>query len=289
METRMTRAHHADHRPRITSRESRAARGWAARRAMPLGCMTMVLIWSGIVQAQPSTADPEAAVRLAFREANERYRDGQFDPAVHGYLDALGRGYESGALCYNLGNALLKLGRTGEALWAYLRAERLIPRDADLRTNLEYARSLLPRAAEVSVESPRIIRWATLGGRWTTRELLAAWLLWWWAACGCWGLRGWWEGPRPLVTPLAWASSLAAAVLLVAVGTQHVAVDRVATAVAVGDGMPVRFAPQETGTTYFTVPEGAVLRVLQRRDGWMQIRRADGRTGWMAEQALKTL
>ncbi len=243
----------------------------------------------GATQAQPATISPEAAARAAFQAANAQYRAGQFAEAASGYLRLLDQGLESGALCYNLGNALLKRGRTGEALWAYLRAERLMPRDADLRANLEYARSLLPRAAEASVRSPRAIRWATLGGRWTTRELLAAWLLWWWAACGCWGLRGWWEGPRPLVTPLAWVSSLAAAVLLVAVGTQHVAVDRVATAVAVHDGLPVRFAPQETGTTSFTVPEGAVLRVLQRRDGWMQIRRADGRTGWMAEQALKTL
>ena len=43
----------------------------------------------------------------------------------------------------NLGNAALKLGQKGEAFLAYRRAERLIPRDKDLRWNTAVLKSAL--------------------------------------------------------------------------------------------------------------------------------------------------
>ena len=50
---------------------------------------------------------------------------------------------ESAAVYFNLGNAYLKQGELGKAVFEYRRARNLAPRDADIRANLAFARSLV--------------------------------------------------------------------------------------------------------------------------------------------------
>lgn len=66
------------------------------------------------------------------------------------YLEALLRfekianagGIKNGRLFYDIGNAYFRRGELGKAILYYKRAEKLIPRDSNLRQNLQYARSL---------------------------------------------------------------------------------------------------------------------------------------------------
>src|SRR5690606_41205497 len=65
-------------------------------------------------------------------------------------------GTVSPAVLYNQGNALLRLGRLGEAIARYRQALRLSPRDPDVIANLELARS------RVEGESHPAIGWRAL-------------------------------------------------------------------------------------------------------------------------------
>lgn len=51
------------------------------------------------------------------------------------------KGIRNGHLYYNLGNCHFHLGQLGHAILSYRRAEKLIPNDADLKQNLQSARS----------------------------------------------------------------------------------------------------------------------------------------------------
>lgn len=250
---------------------------------MLVATIAAALWWARAAQAAISS--PEAA----FDRANEAYKHGRYQEAVNGYLSVRTQGVESGALYYNLGNACLKSDRKGEALWAYLMAARFLPGDADLHANLTYARSLLPAAEAVSVKPSRLARWLSLGGRYAASALAAAGAVLLWAASLAWAIVGWLPKARRGARPVAWLVSLAAAVAATALLIQTFWIERVPTAVAIRDGAQVRYAPQASGTPYFALPEGAIVRLLQQEHGWAQVQRADGRAGWAEASSMKPL
>jgi len=76
-----------------------------------------------------------------FFEANQAYKNHQFQQAVDGYRHLIKNGYENGPVHYNLGNAYFRRGDLGRAILSYERACLLIPRDNDLAFNLSHARN----------------------------------------------------------------------------------------------------------------------------------------------------
>lgn len=257
------------------------------RSALPRpGSRTWVLIALMTTAAVDVAADAERDLQVAFHRANEHYQHERFVEAVEGYHAILERGVESGPLYYNLGNALLKQGRKGEALWAYLKADRLIPRDQDLRANLDYVRSLLAQGVRASLAPSWAVRWLTFHQRLATDEL-AGWtvVLLWLSAAG-WIAWSWLPSVRAAVQPIAAIVSLTGGFCLLALVTQTVWVDSAPHAVTVSGQVEVKFAPQEDGTTHYTLPEGTLVRVLDHDRNWVQIQRADGRAGWVPAETV---
>ncbi len=74
-----------------------------------------------------------------FFEANRAYKSDQYREAAEGYLNLVEKGFKSGHLYYNLGNAYFRLGDLGKAILYYEKARLLIPRNDDLRFNLSHA------------------------------------------------------------------------------------------------------------------------------------------------------
>ena len=236
-----------------------------------------------------ASAEAPLSVSSTFQQANGRYRESQFDEAAVGYQRILELGLENGALYYNLGNALLKSGKNGEALWAYLKAKAFLPRDADVRANLEYVQSLLQPGVNASVRPSQLIQWLTFHQRLATSELAGGSAVWAWVWMLVWTLSTWWPQSRRIARALAWCAGIVAAIFLTALVVQTVGVDGVPKAVVVRKHVTVKFSPQTTGTTHFTLPEGTLVQVLTQAFGWVQLKRADGLSGWAPEDALNTL
>ena len=77
-----------------------------------------------------------------FYEANFAYKEGEYAKAILVYEEVLQDGLESGSLYYNLGNSYFKDEKLGKAILNYERAKLFMPRDGDLVSNYQYARSL---------------------------------------------------------------------------------------------------------------------------------------------------
>jgi len=75
-----------------------------------------------------------------FFEANQAYKEGRFQEAVDAYGQLIKSGHSNGHLFYNMGNSYFRLDELGRAILNYERARLLMPRDADLNFNLNYAR-----------------------------------------------------------------------------------------------------------------------------------------------------
>jgi Tetratricopeptide repeat/Bacterial SH3 domain len=226
--------------------------------------------------------------QTTFFHANALYKDGQYDAAAKEYEELRQVGLESGNLYFNLGNAYFKAGEKGKAILNYERARRFIPGDPDLEANLAYAQSLTGAEACTPVLWQRLA--FPLAQRASTGRLV-------WAASGLYTLllislavyRLWRKRPRWLVY-MSWALGVLVIVVSTSLAQQVLADDwqRHAVVVETGD-TPARFEPADNGTVHFVLKEGSRVRILDTREGWLQIARCDGHRGWIPKPSVEEL
>lgn len=257
---------------------ARFASGW------PLALVAGGLLLSGL--AVDARGESKGGELTAFFQGNTAYQQGAYESAVRSYRQVLDAGLESGPLYFNLGNAYFKNGQLGRAILSYERAERLLPRDPDVRVNLSYA---LEQAKEDAPPQPL---WERLlfpfAARATTGQLVILTTVLWFAWWGLVALRLVLPAFRVVVGRAAWC---VLAALLLAGGSLAFRVETVDlrrdAVVVEGGETAVRFEPSENGTEHFRVHEGAILEVTDERDTWFQVRRWDGRRGWIPARTLE--
>ena len=204
-----------------------------------------------------------------------------------GVLGASAGGASAG-LYFNLGNAYFKRSELGMALFNYERARRALPRDPDVDANREFA---LETAGTVRLRTPVWLRVVfPLAGRATADEIAVVVLGAWWLLASLLITRALVPSMR---RGLGQASCAVGVVLLFTtlnLGYRLATVELVDAAVVVAPGGAVaRYEPSATGVEYFEAAEGEVLRVRDRREGWLKLRRADGLRGWVAADAVAEL
>ena len=79
----------------------------------------------------------------AFLDGIKHYKAENFDAAITEFNKIVDAGIHNGKVFYNLGNAYLKNGDIGRAVFWFERAFKLMPHDPDLKFNLDYALSLV--------------------------------------------------------------------------------------------------------------------------------------------------
>lgn len=210
-----------------------------------------------------------------------------FDSVIHD-------GVKNGHLQYNAGNAALRLGRIGEAIAHYKRAEALIPGDRDLLRNLAFARRLCslqiasnPKNAILNT----LLFWhrdSSTRSRWLVTSI--AYIAFW--SLLLIRLR---TGKRS--TPLFWTAAVAAVIAITVgatvsydafgygKGSQGVVV-RNDTVLRKGNGDG--YQPQLQNP----LPDGVEFSIIEIRDSangdrWLRIELPDGTDGWIdAERAI---
>jgi len=219
-----------------------------------------------------------------FDQANQRYEKGRFPEAIAAYEEMVRAGELSAAVYFNLGNACFKSGQIGKAIVNYRMASRLAPRDPDIRANLQFARNAVGAGASAS-----FAWWHSAILRLTLNEwsLLAAGALWaWFLLLALAQLRPSWKGPLRGLTGLAFTVLVLFGACLVLAWRMQLGSP---AAIVVAPEAVVRNGPLEESPSAFTVRDGAELVALDAKDGWIQVRDAAGRTGWIRSESLVTL
>ncbi len=240
--------------------------------------LSLVFLAQGLVASQ----QPVESVESLFEQGNTAYRGNEYDRAIELYKDVLELGYESGPLYYNLGNAFYKQGRLGEARLFYEKARLHMPADEALLYNLE----LLERRLVDQIEpAPRffLAEWWDAFIGWLPFTMLKTLVtLFFIIFLIVFALyihrrrrgRGGWRRTM-LAGAFIW---LAAVVLLVNKAyfmqseTGGVIMDPKATAYA---------GPAENSTELFVLHEGTRIQVLRQANDWLEVKLADGKTGWI--------
>jgi hypothetical protein len=212
-----------------------------------------------------------------FDQANGRYSEGmalakdqrhqeslaKFAEASRLYEEILASGFISWPVLYNLGNAEYRQGRLGRAILNYRRAERLAPRNADIKANLKQAKAQT-RNSEASSELPSFFRsllFCYYALTLNEAAILSAAL--YFAFCGFEILYIFFRSSvlkRATILLLALTIVSAGSLLLKVRNEQHTR-----SGVVTARECPVRAGPGEEFNTLVTVHEGADVIVREER------------------------
>ncbi|MFH1740243.1 MAG: tetratricopeptide repeat protein [bacterium] len=224
-----------------------------------------------------------------FREANDLYEKGSLAEARAGYEFLVDNGAKNGYIHYNLGNTYFRSGQLGKAILEYERSLEYLPRHPDIRHNLEFARNLM-----VDEELKPKDYGGTLGlvlgfhSQLNLRESLVCFLFVVWLAGIAYAVRILY--PDSAVTRHTYWVRVGLVVLLVfgilSVGLKIYRVEHRDRGVVLAQTSDVKTGPDDTYSTAFTLHEGTAVRVGLQRPDWVQIRLANGLTGWLKGEDL---
>jgi tetratricopeptide (TPR) repeat protein len=263
-----------------------------------LQIVSLILASAPVLGGDPGTLSPErqsAVLRAALSAFDEAVAASPSNPkkaqefyrrAAAGFQALVDSGIRNAGLEYNLGNTEFRLGQLGQAVLHYRRAERLDPGDAKLRANLAYARRqvepLIPVGGEAQLRH-RLLFWhydTSLAQRFLAAAILAG--LGWMLLILRMRYR-----TRPIL-----AVGLVCIVLGLAcsasVAWQIHDESQSPAAVVVDGGQTLRLGRGAAYEPALKQPlgPGVELRVLQQRGDWVEVRLANGQTGWLPAAAV---
>ena len=245
-------------------------------------CLWVVLSGAGLDATPLTTVDPGHT----FVEANNRYDAGEYAVASDLLRQLVASGIQNGHVCYNLGNSELRAGRVGKAITAYLAARGLLPRDSDIRANLEFARKLTKDALAPPSPNPVVRTLFFWHYSLSQRELL--WLL---VLINL--------GVFAALTVLLYRrdsevlrwSVAALLLLLVAIGAsaaiRTVAPTRVA--VVLEREVDVHSGTHRDTVVRFKLHEGTEATVTDSQAGWVRIELPEDKQGWVADDEISVV
>jgi tetratricopeptide (TPR) repeat protein len=242
-------------------------------------------------------AKPTVAATETMATANQLYESGQFTQAAQAYQQLTDQGFADSTLYFNLGNAYFKQDDYGRAILNYRRAEQLAPRDEDIVTNLELARSQRADQFEETGEEPEttadnfIGRLAQSTQEWLTINELAM------ATLGLWFLfvatvmiyshtsrgNGWREALQYGLFGIALVLSLGA----ISLGSRLYVENNNVDGVIVAGEIAVTSGPGSQYVTEFTLHSGAEVRLIEQRENWTRLTIPDSELqGWVPAGAV---
>jgi tetratricopeptide (TPR) repeat protein len=216
-----------------------------------------------------------------FDAANKLYEQAGFAQAAQQYQKLIEAGGASPVLHFNLGNALFKSGQIGRAVYNFRVAQRLAPRDADIRANLEFARRLV--RGGIVAETPW---WQRLLTNFTIDEfaMCAAVLVWLWFAALA--LGQWRESLRDLLSGWTTGFGIAACAAVVLVSLAWHQNRGNESGVVIAQEAVVRFGPLEESASAYTLRDGSEVAVLDEKEAWLQVADETHRAGWVRKDQV---
>uniref|UniRef100_UPI00402A1910 tetratricopeptide repeat protein n=1 Tax=Phocaeicola coprophilus TaxID=387090 RepID=UPI00402A1910 len=225
-------------------------------------------------------------------DADKAYQENKYAEAIKMYENILATQGESAVVYYNLGNSYFKEKNMAKAVLNYERALLLNPGDADIRFNLDMARSKtvdqITPATEVfivtwvnsltNMQSER--GWAKIG--------IVSFI------CLLVGLALYIFSKRLFVRKIGFIGAIILLVVTVCANLfvrqqKNELMDRIG-AIVMSPTVTVKSTPDESGTELFVLHEGTKVFVEDNSmKGWKEIRLEDGNKGWIPTEAIEII
>ena len=226
------------------------------------------------------------------QEADEAYQKNEFDTAISLYEELIATEGESADVYYNLGNSYYKNKNMAKAILNYERALLIKPGDADIRFNLELAKS---KAVDKIIPTPEVFivtwvnavvnsmsekSWSVLGI--VTFLLLLVGLGLYIFGGSLWMKKAGFIGAIVMVIVCVCANLAASA--------QKSEIVNRNGCIVLSPSVTVKSTPDESGTDLFVVHEGAKVFISDdTMSEWKEVSLEDGKKGWMPASAIEKI
>ena len=234
---------------------------------------------------------PLATTAATKTSADQEYKRGNYPQAIADYKSLLKK-TPSAEVYYNLGNAYFRSDSIPQAILAYERAALINPGNSYIRFNLQFARGkTIDKVAEP--DEMFFISWfrsaanlATVDG-WATMVLFSAALL------GCCILLYFFSS-RILVRKVGFGCAIAFAILFVLSNIfalyQKNALTNKEGAIIMAPAANLKKTPIRSGADEAVLHEGTRVDIADRSiKGWLGVKLADGREGWIEENTVEEI
>lgn len=234
-----------------------------------------LIYWSTL-----SLAQSQVDSAVLWQQGQQLYEQGNFADAVQCFEKLQQQFPGNGHVLYNLGNSYYKNNQKGAAMAAYLASQRLLPRDPDIRANLNFVAKNLNINPDIQITDgigryffPHLLVMNERDQGWLLVGILTLLLL----GVGLYI----WKSQRTagifilLLLLLALYQSAATAMAF----ADH----RGAIGAVISAKVSAYAGPQRDGAfpEVFQLQEGYPVIVLEKRPQWLLIALPDGRKGWL--------
>lgn len=234
---------------------------------------------------------PINASAITKENADSAYARQQYQQAIIDYEELLKKGVNAD-LYFNLGNAYYRIGSITKAVLNYERAYMLSPGDADIRFNLQLARS--KTIDKITPESEMFfVTWY--------RALVNLQSVDGWAKTALWSLAIaiilaliYIFSSRISLRKLGFYGSSLVILLFIFANIfayqQRQVLQNRTGAIVMSSSVPVKSTPAHNGTDLFVLHEGTRIDITDgSMKDWKKVRLADGREGWIEYAAIEII
>lgn len=247
--------------------------------------MIILLVFLGAISATSVLALNKDAALSKFLSGNLLYKDGDFKEAIAEYESILASGKASGSVHFNLANAYYRLKQTGKSVLHYERAKQFIPRDSDVKFNVDYLRrnNGIAQREDLGLVDKLIQGHINF---YTINEMLLIVSLCLMIAGVIFLLAFYLRWPNAKRNA---SMGVLICVAVIFIGGLFLKINHDADRAIVLLNSAAYFEPRAESTIHFDLREGEGVQIVADHEEWIKVKRLDGKLGWIAREAAEKI
>jgi tetratricopeptide (TPR) repeat protein len=227
-----------------------------------------------------------------FTNANRLYNEGKYQEAIQSYESILNNGVHSSELYFNLANAYYKSNQIAPSIYYYEKAKQLSPYDKDINNNLSFAKNMTIDVIDNIPETgfSRMLKSITNTFNFDTWAVFSVVFVFLFVLL----FLAYYFSHSTIKKRLFFISSfivLSFAILTLFLAFQKEAYNKNDNpAIVFAQESNVKNEPNLRSETAFVLHEGTKVQILEMyNENWTKIKIANGKTGWISNDDIKSL
>ena len=225
-----------------------------------------------------------------FESGNASYSKGHYQAAIKDYQSLIQNNQKNGAIYYNLGNAYFRSNLIGQAIWSYMKALGIDPRNEDIKHNLSVAKAKTIDRIQIPSTLFVLEYYRYLRNYFTLNEwmLLGSLKLFFISLIFCLYKVGYFGVPiARFLIPILSTITILIHFLLIDKFLQE---NRNNLAIIIENNVNAYSEPfNKSNTILFSINEGSIADISKFQNEWIEINLIDGKTGWVKSKSIRAL
>jgi hypothetical protein len=228
----------------------------------------------------------------AISAANSLYETAQYHESIQIYEQLIAQEIQDSTVFFNVGNAYFQLGDYGRAILNYRRAAQLNPRDADVKANLEIAKTRANVDTLEIAPGPLAVL-SDITGNWLSLNETAILALGLWFGALflflAWRLLSS-EHPPSVVRYAAISLSIILLIVIMSLSSRVYVDSLEPGGVVVAPVVTLRSEPGDDFNTGFEIFAGSAVEVIEQQGEWIHLSGpGDTYRGWVPAGTVETI